>query len=211
MPVEKIVRNDNQIWGLWKITEDETVLRNNLPCVEEVSLDITNTQKRLEWLAVRVLLQQLTHALQLPYLGLQKDEYGKPSLKASLHKISLSHSYPYVAVIIDATQEAGIDLEQPKEKLLRVAPRILSRPELEDAGKDLLKHAVYWCAKEALIKFYGKKDLTLAKNLQIDSFTLGASGQIIGRIIVNTVVTVVPLSYQVFTDFVMVHTAHKTN
>jgi len=113
MPVEKIVRNANQIWGLWKITEDESVLRNNLHPEEEVSSALTNSQKKLEWLAGRVLVGALVQQLQLPYQGLQKDEYGKPSLKGLSHKLSLSHSYPYVAVIIDAEKDAGIDLEQP--------------------------------------------------------------------------------------------------
>lgn len=206
MPVEKIVRNANQIWGLWKITEDESVLRNNLHQEEEVSSALTNPQKKLEWLAGRVLVGELVSELQLPYQGLQKDEYGKPSLRGLSHKLSLSHSYPYVAVIIDAEKEAGIDLEQPKEKLLRVAPRVLSAQELQDAGSDLNKHCVYWCAKEALIKVYGKKDLTLAENLQIEPFSLQSSGEIIGRIIVNTEVRVVPLYYLVHTDFVVVHT-----
>lgn len=206
MPVEKIVRNANQIWGLWKITEDESVLRNNLISDEEVSATITNQRKRQEWLAGRLLTQELTRQLELPYIGLVKDEYGKPSLKDLSHKLSLSHSYPYVAVIIDADKEAGIDLEQPKEKLFRVAARVLNQTELKDAGDDMVKHCVYWCAKEALIKVYGKKDLTLAENLEIDPFELETAGHIIGRIIVNTQVTVVPLTYQVNTDFVVVHT-----
>jgi phosphopantetheinyl transferase len=109
-----------------------------------------------------------------------------------------------VAAIIDHDKTVGIDLEQPKEKLLKIAPRILANEELADAGDDITKHCVYWCAKEALIKVYGKKDLTLAENLIISPFQLENEGNITGRIIVKNTITTIPLKYQVFESFVIV-------
>jgi phosphopantetheinyl transferase len=101
----------------------------------------------------------------------------------------------------------GIDLEQPKEKLLRIAPRILAPQELQDAGTDVVKHCVYWCAKETLIKIYGRKDLTLAHNLLVSPFELSQNGHLVGRILANDKETAIPLIYYVSDGFVVVISA----
>lgn len=204
MPVEKIVRDTNRCWGLWLIQENEDVLQKELGNDYQVPDSFTNLNKRLEWLAGRLLIRALLHSMNLPFNGIVKDQFGKPFLKNLPHHISLSHSYPFVAGIIDHDKTVGIDLEQPKEKLLKIAPRILAYDELADAGEDITKHCVYWCAKEALIKVYGKKDLTLAENLIISPFQLESEGNITGRIIVKNTVTTIPLTYQVVESFVIV-------
>src|SRR5690606_17907428 len=99
------------------------------------------------------------------------------------HHISLSHSYPYVTVIIDTEKSVGIDLEHFKSKLLRIAPRMFSPLELKDAGNSVEKNCVYWSAKEALMKVYGKKDLVFSENLLVESFKLESTGVLTGHII----------------------------
>ncbi len=203
MPVEKIVRDTNRSWGLWLIRENEKALQEQLGNLYQVPATFTHLNKRLEWLAGRLLIRELLQSVNLQFNGIVKDEYGKPFLKNLPHHISLSHSYPYVAAIIDSEKTVGIDLEQPKEKLLRIAPRILAKDELADAGDNMTKHCVYWCAKEALIKVYGKKDLIFAENLLIRPFTLEKEGNITGRIIVGNTETTIPLQYKIFKDFVV--------
>jgi phosphopantetheinyl transferase len=97
----------------------------------------------------------------------------------------------------------GIDLEQPKEKLLKVAPRVLSNEELIDAGTDIVKHCIYWCAKEALYKLDGKGGLHFSTQLLIKPFERRLEGFIKGRIHQNEF----ELGYQVNNDFVVVYTA----
>jgi phosphopantetheinyl transferase (holo-ACP synthase) len=120
------------------------------------------------------------------------------------YHLSLSHSYPYVATLVDKNISVGIDLEQPKHKLLRIAPRIFTPTEQTDAGQDVVKLCVYWCAKEALIKVYGQKDLVFSENLIIEPFTLKATGNLSGRIIVGDSERVIPLQYIVYPNFVLV-------
>jgi 4'-phosphopantetheinyl transferase len=204
MPLEKTVNEGTWGWALWKITEDETELQLISQFDEPVPTTITNSQKRLEWIAGRILTRNLLAKFAVPYTGMIKDEYGKPFLKDSMWQISLSHSFPFVAVILHREKPVGIDLEQPKDKLLRVAPRVLSPSEREDAGTDVTKHCIYWCAKETLIKIYGKKDLILAENLIISPFSQAMEGHIIGRIIVSDNERSIPLYYQVFPGFVLV-------
>jgi phosphopantetheinyl transferase len=204
MPLEKIKVENTRCWGLWKVEEDESVLAQSLDPYESVPADITNSQKRLEWLTARVLVKAIMARAGLSYHGIVKDEFGKPFPRDSDYQLSLSHSYPYVAAVLDANTAVGIDLEQPKTKLLRIAPRVLHPDELEDAGENLIKHCVYWCAKESLVKVYGKRNLVFAENLRIEPFLLGESGDIVGRIIVDETERMVPLYYRVFPNFVLV-------
>src|SRR5690606_11697443 len=110
-------------------SEDEPTLSAQLEG-ETVPVDLTNPLKRLEFLAVRVLLKKLLEEWKLDYPGLRKDNFGKPFLRGMDLHISLSHSYPYVAAILHRNSNVGIDLEQPKAKLLRIAPRVLAADEL---------------------------------------------------------------------------------
>jgi 4'-phosphopantetheinyl transferase len=204
MPLDKIVSEGKRAWALWKITETEAELRAHLSRQEKIPETISNEQKRLEWLTGRVITQCLLENFRLTYHGINKDVFGKPSPANYPFHLSLSHSYPYVAAILDQEHPVGIDLEQPKEKLLRVAPRVLSGGELNDAGSDVTKHCIYWCAKETLIKLYGKKDLVLAENLYITPFSRKEEGHITGKIIVMQRERLIPLYYRVFEGFTLV-------
>lgn len=210
MPIEKIVLDHQRAWALWQISEEEEALAAQMS-QEPVSPAITNTQKRREWLSARILVKEMMTALGASFQGIIKDAFGKPFLNGYPYQLSLSHSFPYVAALIDKSEPVGIDLEQPKEKLLKIAPRILHPEELLDAGNDILKHCIYWCAKEALVKVHGKKDLTFAENLLIDPFFLENEGDIVGRIVVNNTASVVPLHYSVNPNFILVFTKRSTS
>jgi len=206
MPLVEQDVTHNRAWGLWKIEESEAHLLNELIEIAPAPPAITHTNKRLEYYAARVLVKQLLSRMGLSFHGLDKNSYGKPLLVNLPHQVSLSHSYPYVTALIDSEKPVGIDLEQPKEKLLAIAPRMFHADECSDAGADVTKLCIYWCAKEALLKVYGKKDLTFAKDLLITPFPLQKSGILIGRIIVNKSETTLTLYYTVKSGFVLVYT-----
>lgn len=206
MPVERTYTSEHALWGLWKIEEDESTLLTHVSA-EKVSAKLTNPLKRIEFLAGRALIKSLLAQWNVPYRGLEKDSFGKPFLPGSSIHVSLSHSYPYVAAILHKIKNVGIDLEQPKDKLLRIASRVLSEGELRDAADDVVKHCIYWCAKETMIKIYGKKDLIFARNLLIEPFSRHGSGHLIGRILANNNETTIPLAYFVTDDFVVVLSA----
>ena len=203
MPLENVHKDANRIWALWKIEENEDALQHMIK--EEIAPDsITNPYKRLEYLAGRLLLKHLLTQWDMDYKGIVKDAHGKPFLRDHNIHISMSHSYPYVAAVVDKDQTTGIDLEQPKEKLLKIAARVLNAAELQDASHDITKHCIYWCAKEALIKIYGKKDLILSKNIAILPFLMQKKGFLTGSIIVNGIPNTIPLYYEVYDNFVVV-------
>lgn len=205
MPLLKIQKDDAQSgWGLWFISESESEL--SLISGEVADAAVVSAAKRLEWLAGRALLKSLVEHCGLEFYGIRKNEFGKPLLNRLPHQISLSHSYPYVAAQIDPNISVGIDLEQPKSKLLNIAPRVLSPREFTDAGTDVIKHCVYWCAKEALYKSYGKRGLYFAEHLIIEPFVLMRSGVLSGWVKVNGYQQQLPLRYSIQPDYVLVCT-----
>jgi len=205
MPLYKLKNTGTEsAWGIWKVEESAEELA--FTAFEEAPEGIIHLTKRLEWLASRVLVRTLLEQNDLPYSGIHKDEFGKPFLRELTHHISLSHAYPYVAVQLNSNKSVGIDIEQPTEKLLRIAPRVLSMEELENAGSDIRKHCVYWCAKEALYKVYGKRGLHFADQLLVEPFILEETGDLKGTITVREEKLNVALSYEIEPEFVVVYT-----
>ena len=149
--------------------------------------------KKQEFLAGRLALQQALTLLEHEYKGIKKDENGKPYLIdyqidykddnkenniENIH-ISLSHSYPFACALVSKqvsrcagtlSGACGVDIEQPKEKVLKVASRVFSENEIIFLEKDLTKNTVFWCAKEVLYKIYGKGEVNFKENLFIFPF-----------------------------------------
>jgi phosphopantetheinyl transferase len=192
-------------WAIWHITETEQQLASGI--IGTVPDEIVNEKKRLEWLASRHVILTLCNHLGLRFFGIRKDDFGKPYLEKYPHHISLSHSFPYVAAQIDYEHPVGIDLEQPREKLLAIAPRILSAAELKDAGDNVIKHCVIWCAKESMFKIHGEGGLHFSDQLNVNPFPLQEEGSLTGIISDNGKKTFVELSYEVNPDFVLVRTS----
>lgn len=165
--------NNDCVAVLQAITADEPTLRTGLPLTDaecsELSL-ITHPAQRVEWLASRVAIRNLAEAQRIVYQGLQKDEFGKPSLIGASQQISLSHTGGWAAAVLHRTKPVGIDIEPIREQFRRVVPRVLSASEISHAADDPNRLAVYWCAKEALYKLYGKRKLTFREHLLIEPF-----------------------------------------
>jgi phosphopantetheinyl transferase len=209
MPLLKIESlGPEQAWGLWLINEAEPDL--SFLSFETCPDEVTHSQKRLEWLAGRALLRSLVEHLKLPYEGIKKDEFGKPFLKSHPHSISLSHSFPYVAAQIDRSHSVGIDVEQAKEKLRQVGPRVLTAEEVADANQDLTKLCIYWCAKEALYKIHGRKNLMFTDHLRVQPFKLALAGTINGQIQLPPEKVNVKLGYRVTEEYVLVYTEKQS-
>jgi phosphopantetheinyl transferase len=148
---------------------------------DEELATITHPAQRVEWLACRAAVRQLAEAQGIRYEGLRKDSFGKPHLINSRCHISLSHTGGWAAAVLHQTRPVGIDIEPVRDQFRRVVPRVLSEPEIVDAAGDPNRLAVYWCAKEALYKLYGKRQLTFREHLHVEPFADGAS-QLIGHV-----------------------------
>lgn len=204
MPQKKIETNHEGTWALWKIEEAEEALMNTIKDIESIPDAITNVRKRLEWAAGRMMVKTLMDHCGITFQGVTKNEFGKPFPVGCGYQLSLSHSFPYVAAYLHPDESVGIDLEQPTPKLLKIASRVHSSDELNDAGTDIKKHCLYWCAKEVMVKVYGKKDLIFTENLKINPFLMGEKGKIVGKLVVHNIETSIPMYYEVHSDFIVV-------
>ena len=158
---------------LWELIETETVLRKKLGNAynSEDLMKITHPQKQREWLASRLLIQQLAEQFGITYTGTHKDEHGKAYLVNNNSHISITHTFEYVAVVINPESAVGIDMEKMDAKLQRTSRKYLSEPEFEHAANDLSALCTYWCAKEALYKLYGKKKISFRESIYIKPFS----------------------------------------
>lgn len=162
----------------WQISESEATLARQLVLTHEEQLDlggIAHPGQRLEWLACRVALKTLVESKGKPYAGLWKDEYGKPHLRGLAGHISLSHTPGWATAVWHQTKPVGLDIEPIRDQFTRVVPRVLSASEIADANGQPDRLAVYWCAKEALYKLYGKRQLTFREHLLVEPFVTGAA------------------------------------
>ena len=158
---------------LWKIEEPPSYFLNYLG-IDEIDLPMvsnaTHPVKQLEWLASRTCVKYTVEALNHTYLGIEKDCHNNPYLIDIQGFISLSHTNEYAVAVVSLEEEVGIDIERISNKLSRVAHKFLSPSERILAGENLLRMCVYWCAKESLYKWYGKKNLSFKENIYIEPF-----------------------------------------
>ncbi|MCE7066526.1 4'-phosphopantetheinyl transferase superfamily protein [Dyadobacter sp. CY326] len=157
---------------LWKLTEPVNELTENLGNAfnSEDILTISHPQKLREWLASRLLIKKLAEQFGINYIGTHKDKHGKAFLVDNDSHISITHTFDFVAVAINPLAAVGIDMEKIDPKLQRTSKKYLSQPEFEHAGDQMELLCMYWCAKEALYKLYGKKKISFRDSIYIEPF-----------------------------------------
>jgi phosphopantetheine--protein transferase-like protein len=168
-------------FALWKIEEKAEDLYNQLQLSTEEKTfveQISNGKRHLHWLGTRVLLRKMLHTEE--FIDCQVDEHGKPYLVSLPYHISLSHSFDYAAVMISKKHPVGIDIEQIKEKVERIAHKFLKKKELNFINPDHKIEHLYacWCAKEALYKCNGEKEISFLDNILLNPFNFEEHGVI---------------------------------
>lgn len=202
---ENISRNSTL--AIWKINESLQVLQDMVKITQEEQdaiKTISNIEKQKQWFAARVLFQKIfnNQGLEIVY-----DKYGKPSIKNSTQKISISHSKDYVAIITDQ-EEVGIDIEKIDAKIESIAERFLNENEYGRIGSENRTELQYlhWCAKETLYKVYGKKQLSFKNNILIEPFSYRKEGGVIlGEIVTSSFKKKYHLKYTKINDYMLVY------
>src|ERR1700761_1920732 len=119
--------DDDTEFAIWKIEEEADELYNQLQldAGEKAYYEKLRAGKRnLHWLGTRVLLRKMLHTDE--YIDCKVDEHGKPYLVNLPYHISLSHSFDYAAVMISKSP-VGIDIEQVKDKVERIAHKFMRK------------------------------------------------------------------------------------
>ncbi len=166
-------------WGIWKTDESVDQLLALLPSPlhyqSYMAKHFKTDHRRLEWLAVRVLLYQLA--------GEEKEvryaPSGKPYLADGSYHISISHTKGYVAVILSATREVGIDIEQYSSRIHKVAHKFMREDESKPSwnGDDTWGLLLHWSAKEVMFKCMDAEGVDFREHLYIKPFVLSPSNE----------------------------------
>lgn len=155
--------------AVWKITEDEEYFVQKLEWTnsEKAHFEALKGIRRIEWLSSRLLICTLAKIENSSFIV--KDNFGKPFIKNSKINISISHTSGYAAAYISPLS-IGIDIQTTVEKIHRIAHKFLTYEELHLIPEQKMLHALhlYWGAKEALYKAYGRKQLKYREHIKID-------------------------------------------
>jgi len=176
MPLHKVIfLTKSAKLYLWKITEDFDTLFNEVKLKDSSLARLESMKSKSHqkgFLAVRMLLQHLDYS----DFDLYYDEFGKPHLKpqgcsSKDVEISISHSNDFSALVI-SDEKIGMDLEQLKEKTLRIAPRFMDVSHLDGLSEaDKIKKAtVVWGIKESIFKIKNEKGISFPNHIFEDDF-----------------------------------------
>lgn len=210
--IQKNIDNDT-VTGIWKIEEtlDWFISRLQLNKVDtEIVNRYKNGQRKLHWLSAKLLLGHLLRSISAPLnTSIHYDKNGKPHLANSPYKISISHSNKLVAIQLSKTL-AGVDIQEISGKIERIAAKFMSPKEfnslnLTPENEQIEQLHVYWGAKEALYKLYGKRGLHFKENLLIEPFEYKEKGIITGNLSTGKMMEKYSLHYEKIGDYMLVY------
>ncbi len=180
MPVINIEHHRNRsITAVWEITEtEEELLRDaSIPNNEaEELLLTTNPQRRLERIAVRVLLNKVLGEK----VYLRHHDNGRPFLPNNTANLSITHTQRFAAIIYNEDEPVGIDMEALHRDFSAVEHKALSDEERNYlSGKHRKEQlCILWCAKEALYKFISENGIDFARQLYVEKFSPKKQGKL---------------------------------
>ena len=154
--------------AVWKIEETEEFF------LKKVSLrqEIRHPHKRLQHLAGRYLLQLLHPGFPLHLIAISHSK--KPLLSNHEFHFSISHCGDFAAAIVSENRNVGIDVELITPKMGLIKNKFLNQQELkllESYQLSMVNYqllTLFWSAKEAIFKWYGKGKVDFKKNMVID-------------------------------------------
>lgn len=165
MPLFKEKNGPGFQLAIWKITEPEDFFKQKTGLKSVAKL----AHRRLEFQTSRYLLQQLCPAVTLEAIRINAD--GKPYIPESTFHFSISHSFPYVGVIL-SNQLVGIDVQTYQEKIGRLQHKFLSDKEQAFFQNDIRQITLAWAAKEAAFKWSEHAHFDFIQHLPIRSYQL---------------------------------------
>lgn len=149
MPLVFTRQTDLVQMAVWNKTESVEQL---LPIARLDALDeaeyvcLSNARRQTEWLATRVLLDQMLGN----HVHLSHATSGKPYLLNDSRFVSISHSPNMVAVMV-SERNLGIDIERIHARTVKVRGKFLTGSEPDWCTTEE-EHTLVWTVKEAAYK-----------------------------------------------------------
>lgn len=209
MPLFNKWKEEGATWGIWHVTETIEELQ---ACLSPASYDsaelmcLKKPNRQLEYLAVRVLVQELT-GLELKIVH---NSNGKPFFENFPMSISISHTKGYVAVGLHPSKNVGIDIEQVSDRVLKVSSRFLRPDEFPGLTSlplevQIFVHLLVWSAKESMFKVLNSSEVDFIEHLHVSKFALQSSGVFIGHEYRTPLKNTFAIHYQTHPDFVLTY------
>ena len=198
MPIYKTISSEGGTTiHIWKIEESLEELRDGLVLTENSISRLNGMKSQLHqkgFLSVRKLLKYAGYE----DFNLYYNEYGRPFLNDDKH-ISITHSFEFAAVLI-SEQEAGIDIEKNREKIVNIQHRFVNTEVDSLSDENLVKQlTVIWGAKESMYKTYPYGGLSFHDHIGINPF-LFADGRSSGRVIFGNWKREYEISFEFFDE-----------
>lgn len=174
MPLYKTitVNATTRVW-VWKITESFNELFRGVALRDACLHRLEGMKSELHqrgFLSVRKLLELAGYT----DFDLFYDENGKPNLKDGKH-ISITHSFDFAAIIV-SSRNTGIDLEQQREKIFRIADKFTEPNDIffdkQNNERTVRQLTAIWGIKESIYKYHSEKGLSLKENINVLPFDI---------------------------------------
>ncbi len=197
--------DDETEFAIWKIEEEAEELYNQLQLDEGEKAyyqQLSVGKRSLHWLGTRVLLRKMLRTDE--YIDCKVDAHGKPYLVNRPYHISLSHSFDYAAVMI-SKRPVGIDIEQVKDKVERIAHKFMRKAEMDFINPNDKINQLYvcWCAKEAVYKCHGQKEVSFLDNILLEPFNFEGHGYVDAHLIKGDINLDYEVGYLQYQDYMV--------
>jgi phosphopantetheinyl transferase len=195
--VWKCVENIEELRSLVVIDEDDLVKLNNFG----------NPNRKIHFLIIRIICQQLTGSSKIHY-----NDEGKPFIASTNKHISISHSHDYVAVLLSANPNIGLDIQRKEEKIIRIRERFLNLQENQLIDPNNIEQlTILWCAKESIYKIHGDPTVFFKEHITIHSSSGFQSPHLTAELNHTLYSDIHHLKFEILENYVLVYTVFDSN
>ncbi len=187
---------ENSHLYVWKIEE----LLSYFELYVDAPTDIAHPKKVLEYTVGRFMLSQYVPSFKIE--NLQVSDTGKPYLEHSDVEFSLSHSFPFVALLI-SDEAVGVDIQVYSDKIMRIAPKYTSEAEADMS--DVTQLTVVWCLKEAAFKWYELGNVEFLSQIKLPKIDFSQKEQTIHFITFEGQEYFLNSRYEITDDYVIAY------
>lgn len=160
------------------IEESEDELKSQLHLMKPE--EFRHAGRNIQWLASRILLQELLHSMNIDGAQLTKNSQGRPLINIPGLHVSISHNSKYTAVAL-SDKPVGVDVELISPRIGRVKHKFMNLGDFQlvVGEEDLAGMHLVWSAKEAMFKYHSAGELDFRENLFLEK---AKEGLLQGRI-----------------------------
>ena len=204
MPIYRIDRFENgSLIAVWEMTETEKELLPLYSGSKQELQTVSNPFRRLEHLAVRIVLQQMLGT----NININYRDNRSPYLQNHSAHISISHTKRFACVYYHPLSPVGIDIESLSRNFSAVTAKALSEKEREYLleNQEIKQVCIIWCAKEAVFKLMNQSGIDFAKQIAVEKFKPEEKGKLAAIFTSKEgEITALNLYYRIVDDHAMV-------